>query len=73
MTSLSMNLSKSASSGGDTLFDEPLPTPVESPNAFIPLTQVASMNLEIVPPTHAARTLVLCFDGTGDQFDSDVG
>ncbi|TFK61202.1 hypothetical protein BDN72DRAFT_828458 [Pluteus cervinus] len=24
-----------------------------------------------VPPQHAARTLVLCFDGTGDQFDSD--
>ncbi|KAK0466044.1 uncharacterized protein EV420DRAFT_1474854 [Desarmillaria tabescens] len=24
-----------------------------------------------IPPTHANRTLVLCFDGTGDQFDSD--
>jgi hypothetical protein len=22
----------------------------------------------IVPPTHSARTLVLCFDGTGDQY-----
>ncbi|KAH9897659.1 hypothetical protein C8Q73DRAFT_366292 [Cubamyces lactineus] len=28
-------------------------------------------DLDIVPPSHPARTLVLCFDGTGDQFDSD--
>ncbi|KAK0457434.1 uncharacterized protein EV420DRAFT_1480512 [Desarmillaria tabescens] len=26
---------------------------------------------EVIPPTHSDRTLVLCFDGTGDQFDSD--
>lgn len=25
----------------------------------------------IIPPAHTRRTLVLCFDGTGDQFDSD--
>ncbi|GLB38791.1 putative uncharacterized alpha/beta hydrolase domain (DUF2235) [Lyophyllum shimeji] len=24
-----------------------------------------------IPPEHAHRTLVLCFDGTGDQFDGD--
>jgi len=24
-----------------------------------------------IPPSHPHRTLVLCFDGTGDQFDSD--
>jgi len=24
-----------------------------------------------IPPTHTNRTLVLCFDGTGDQFDAD--
>lgn len=24
-----------------------------------------------IPPNHLNRTLVLCFDGTGDQFDSD--
>ncbi|ESK89835.1 hypothetical protein Moror_883 [Moniliophthora roreri MCA 2997] len=28
-------------------------------------------NSGIVPPEHLGRTLVLCFDGTGDQFDSD--
>jgi len=27
---------------------------------------------EIIPKTHNNRTLVLCFDGTGDKFDSDV-
>ncbi|KAF8650269.1 hypothetical protein AX16_005323 [Volvariella volvacea WC 439] len=26
---------------------------------------------DTVPPTHKHRTLVLCFDGTGDQFDDD--
>lgn len=26
---------------------------------------------ESIPPTHTHRTLVLCFDGTGDQFDDD--
>ncbi|OBZ79069.1 hypothetical protein A0H81_01440, partial [Grifola frondosa] len=26
---------------------------------------------DIIPTSHPARTLVLCFDGTGDQFDSD--
>ncbi len=25
----------------------------------------------VIPPDHPARTLVLCFDGTGDQFDAD--
>ncbi|KAJ7704774.1 hypothetical protein B0H17DRAFT_1038540 [Mycena rosella] len=25
----------------------------------------------VIPPDHPFRTLVLCFDGTGDQFDSD--
>jgi len=27
---------------------------------------------EVIPPTFYARTLVLCFDGTGDSFDDDV-
>jgi len=25
----------------------------------------------VIPPDHTSRTLVLCFDGTGDQFDND--
>ncbi|KAG6864128.1 hypothetical protein C0991_012248 [Blastosporella zonata] len=32
---------------------------------------VASEFPKCIPPTHSARTLILCFDGTGDQFDSD--
>ncbi|KAL1951077.1 hypothetical protein VTO73DRAFT_226 [Trametes versicolor] len=31
----------------------------------------SSGDYDIVPPYHPARTLVLCFDGTGDQFDDD--
>ncbi|KAI0789554.1 hypothetical protein C8Q75DRAFT_718500 [Abortiporus biennis] len=27
--------------------------------------------MEVIPPTKEARTVVLCFDGTGDQFDAD--
>ncbi|CAE6439286.1 unnamed protein product [Rhizoctonia solani] len=26
---------------------------------------------QVIPPTRESRTLVLCFDGTGDQFDQD--
>ncbi|KAI0658453.1 hypothetical protein C8Q70DRAFT_917453 [Cubamyces menziesii] len=26
---------------------------------------------DVIPPFHPARTLVLCFDGTGDQFNTD--
>ncbi|KAF8516231.1 hypothetical protein JB92DRAFT_3114279 [Gautieria morchelliformis] len=26
---------------------------------------------DVIPSTHPARTLVLCFDGTGDSFDAD--
>lgn len=26
----------------------------------------------VIPPTHDYRTLVVCYDGTGDQFDDDV-
>ena len=25
----------------------------------------------VIPPKHPNRTLILCFDGTGDQFDAD--
>jgi uncharacterized protein (DUF2235 family) len=27
--------------------------------------------MPVIPPEHPFRTLVLCFDGTGDQFDAD--
>ncbi|KAH7886401.1 hypothetical protein F5I97DRAFT_1267285 [Phlebopus sp. FC_14] len=27
---------------------------------------------DVVPPAHERRTLVLCFDGTGDQFSTDL-
>lgn len=27
---------------------------------------------EIIPKSHSRRTIVLCFDGTGDQFSTDV-
>ena len=26
----------------------------------------------VIPPSHKDRTIILCFDGTGDQFDTDV-
>jgi hypothetical protein len=29
------------------------------------------MKVVTIPPEHDSRTLVLCFDGTGDQFDAD--
>lgn len=35
------------------------------------LTMVAAIK-DIIPADVAGRTLVLCFDGTGDSFDADV-
>lgn len=40
----------------------------ESPAPF----SEGQCDYEVIPKTHNNRTLVLCFDGTGDKFDSDV-
>ena len=40
----------------------------ESPTPF----SDGQWDCEVIPKTHNNRTLVLCFDGTGDKFDSDV-
>ncbi|EAU86367.2 hypothetical protein CC1G_05361 [Coprinopsis cinerea okayama7 len=34
-------------------------------------TSSTFMGSPVVPPTNKRRTIVLCFDGTGDQFDAD--
>ncbi|KAF7358959.1 DUF2235 domain-containing protein [Mycena sanguinolenta] len=36
-----------------------------------PFNGSASSTTGVIPPEHPFRTLVLCFDGTGDQFDND--
>ncbi|KAF8481731.1 hypothetical protein DFH94DRAFT_732636 [Russula ochroleuca] len=36
--------------------------PSAGPGAFDPT---------VIPPSHKSRTIILCFDGTGDQFDTD--
>lgn len=41
----------------------------DGPATTIALSEIVD---DVIPPTHVFRTLVLCFDGTGDQFDSDV-
>jgi hypothetical protein len=41
---------------------------IESPPSAGP----GAYDTSVVPPSHDARTIVLCFDGTGDQFDADV-
>jgi hypothetical protein len=46
-----------------TLRDAPKTPPSAGPGA---------VDHTVIPPSHRARTLVICFDGTGDQFDSDV-
>ncbi len=38
----------------------------------LPSVGPGTYDSSVIPPSHEARTLVLCFDGTGDQFDSDV-
>ena len=38
----------------------------------LPSVGPGAYDTTVIPPSHGARTLVLCFDGTGDQFDADV-
>ncbi len=55
-------------------------TATEAPTHSRPVTPSSAhswsseLDHDIIPPYHpgAPRTLVLCFDGTGDQFDRDV-
>lgn len=34
--------------------------------------EIPKWGSDVIPEEHLARTLILCFDGTGDQFDADV-
>lgn len=64
----------SASSGPTVASSSPRPLPDALPRPH-PERSAVSLNRRIcppvIPPTHTNRTLVLCFDGTGDQFDAD--
>ncbi|KAF4571711.1 hypothetical protein EYR40_008228 [Pleurotus pulmonarius] len=48
---------------------------VQAPNKAAELPSFPTVVVEgdpsVIPPEHPYRTLVLCFDGTGDQFDED--
>ncbi|KAF8873256.1 hypothetical protein CPB84DRAFT_1854095 [Gymnopilus junonius] len=46
---------------------------VSSPTSALSGSSTNSSELQepTIPPNHKHRTLVLCFDGTGDQFDDD--
>lgn len=57
--------SSSSSTEGPSDADRKL---TESPAPF----SEGLWDYEIIPKTHNNRTLVLCFDGTGDKFDADV-
>ncbi|KIJ13818.1 hypothetical protein PAXINDRAFT_80411 [Paxillus involutus ATCC 200175] len=49
-----------------------IPTTSNSPSGDTPLpSTIIGSTADVVPPTHTHRTLVLCFDGTGDQFSED--
>ncbi|KAH9932412.1 hypothetical protein B0H21DRAFT_92677 [Amylocystis lapponica] len=61
--------SMSSSSSGETLF-EFSKTDTNHPQLREAVDAGAPFH-DVIPPDHAARTLVLCFDGTGDQFDAD--
>lgn len=55
----------------------PIQTQIKSPltplsGTTFPSAGPGAHDNTVIPPFHEARTLVLCFDGTGDQFDADV-
>ncbi|KAG8219249.1 hypothetical protein J3R82DRAFT_88 [Butyriboletus roseoflavus] len=53
--------------------DRPLVTPLTLATSGISTAVPSSVEAtdDVIPPGHTHRTLVLCFDGTGDQFDRD--
>lgn len=51
--------------------DEPLISPSTLAASGVSTLAIDPTN-DVIPPVHTHRTLVLCFDGTGDQFDADV-
>lgn len=66
--------------GGSRALDsriDGMPTSPDSPTSvFGPGTQQVLNDGDkpyppVIPPTHTGRTLIVCFDGTGDQFDND--
>ncbi|KAJ7482950.1 hypothetical protein B0H11DRAFT_1208232 [Mycena galericulata] len=72
MAASPQNDTHSSSPANNTVFDPSYYltlSPQSSSFTQEPETPVAE--LRVIPPTHPFRTLVLCFDGTGDQFDSD--
>ncbi|KAJ3573149.1 hypothetical protein NP233_g2619 [Leucocoprinus birnbaumii] len=63
----SLTVSSTATAvSNDTGMSSPLVTSPESSDSTFELHDTES-----IPPDHDHRTLVLCFDGTGDQFDDD--
>ncbi|KAI9455939.1 hypothetical protein BJY52DRAFT_1384548 [Lactarius psammicola] len=46
-------------------------TSTSSHKDSLPSAGPGAYDTRVLPPSHEARTLVLCFDGTGDQFDAD--
>ncbi|KAJ7243067.1 hypothetical protein C8J57DRAFT_1243788 [Mycena rebaudengoi] len=46
-------------------------SPISSPQSSSFTQPTGTTGSMVIPPDHPFRTLVLCFDGTGDQFDSD--
>lgn len=68
-TSASTSGSRGPMSSSFGFDNTPLTTPSRSDRGGF---SGEDIDIDVVPPYHEARTLVLCFDGTGDQFDSDV-
>ncbi|KAH0837783.1 hypothetical protein J3R83DRAFT_5963 [Lanmaoa asiatica] len=57
------------SSSSDKSLLSPLTLPTGGVSASVPSSVDATD--DVIPPGNTHRTLVLCFDGTGDQFDAD--
>ncbi|KZV61060.1 hypothetical protein PENSPDRAFT_678653 [Peniophora sp. CONT] len=52
-------------------FSDRSQTMSEGSDTYEAAERSANFDPGVVPPSHDRRTLVLCFDGTGDQFDAD--
>ena len=65
-------LKKVASQGDDPQLSPQLSPEGDSPQSVLSGVLKKYHLDEIIPPIHSHRTIILCFDGTGDQFSEDV-
>src|SRR6266436_1795509 len=71
---LDFDMSPSKSEPSTVRLPQPIRTHLTDKSQSPPSVGPGAFDPSVIPPSHPdrSRTIVLCFDGTGDYFDADV-